>query len=573
MRAGVRVSVRSGGATAAALAFGLLWAGLAQAADAPLSNYDPSQVAARPTAPASPPLNFPAPPKGAASEDVAARFVLQGVSFDGASEVSATRLEAAWTAFRGRSVSLADLRAIGRTAEGIYARAGYPFVAILLQVQEVKDGVVHFSVVEGKITSLTVLGLNPTARRQATVMLEPLVDRAPLSLADVESAYELARQVPGLGISGTLRRGDRPGGMDLVVNAKREDPVRVYVNINDLYANAVGPWGMLVGADYFGTSRYGDDLSAQVYTSFPFGRQVLVRGSYAVGLNRWGTKATISGLWGEADPKGAAAPLQLATNIATVRTEVSQPLIERHDASLVADAALDISDQRTRVFRTAPLSYDKLRIFSASLLGEQSGPFGRWSGSLEIRQGLDFAGASHRGDASLSRATGDPQATVFKASAEAESPTVAFFSLAARGDVQLAAEPLTAPDQYAFGNLTIGRGYEPGAALGDSAVAGSVEVRIGPLHLWKVLEVQPYGFVDAGRLYTRAAPTQTLSSIGGGVRIRMPGKVQLDLVYAAPQNPLIGVPHPASEVLLNLTVSVNDVFAAIHRRIAADTKK
>jgi hemolysin activation/secretion protein len=557
-----------------ALAAGLLCTPLARAADAPLSSNDPSQLAVKPPAPPpSPPLNFPAPPRGAQSEDTTTRFVLEAVSFDGATEVPPARLAAAWAPFRGRPVSLADLRAIGRNAEGVYARSGYPFVAILLQVQEVKDGVVHFSVVEGKITNLTVLGLDPTARRQATTMLAPLVNRSPLALADVEGAYELARQIPGLSISGTLRRGDQPGGMDLVVNAKRQEAVRVYVNINDLYANAVGPWGMLVGADYYGASRYGDDLSAQVYTSFPFGRQLLVRGSYAVGLNRWGTKATLSGLWGMANPQDAAAPLELATDIATVRAEVSQPLIERHDLTLVGDLGLEVSDQRTKVFKTAPLSFDKLRIFDASLLAEQSGIFGRWSGSLELRQGLDFAGASHPGDPDLSRAAGDPQATVFKASLEAESPTVAFVSLAARGDVQLAGQPLTAPDQYAFGNLTIGRGYEPGSALGDSAIAGSVEVRIGPVHLWKFLEVQPYGFLDAGRLYARRTPTQTLTSFGGGVRIQIPGKVQLDLVYAAPQNPAIGTPHPASEVLLNVTVSVNDVFAAIHRRISADTKR
>ncbi|MFI4933478.1 MAG: ShlB/FhaC/HecB family hemolysin secretion/activation protein [Caulobacterales bacterium] len=530
-------------------------------------------MAPNPAAPISTPLGFPAPPKGAVGEDLTPRFVLQGVSFDGTTEVPPANLESAWTSYRGRSVSMADLRAIGRSAEGVYARAGYPFVAILLQVQKVSDGVVHYSVVEGKITDLTVLGLDPTARRQATTMLQPLVNRSPLSLAEVERAYLLARQIPGLGINGTLRRGDQPGGMDLVVNAVRPDLVRVYVNVNNLYANAVGPWGVLVGADYYGQSRYGDDLSAQIYTSIPFGRQVLARGSYAFGLDNSGTRVTISGLWGKANPQDTAAPLELATDVATVRTEISQPLIERHEGSLVADVALDISDQRTRVFKTAPLSFDKLRIFSASLLGETSGSFGRLSGSLEIHQGLDFAGASHAGDADLSRPNGDPQATVFKASLEAESATVGYVSLAARADMQLAGEPLTAPDQYAFGNLTIGRGYEPGAALGDSVVAGSVEVRVGPLHLGKVLQVQPFGFIDWGRLYNRGAAAQSLTSIGGGLRFQIPGKVQLDLVYAAPQDALVGQPRPSPELLLNLTVSVNDVFAAIHHRIAADTRK
>jgi hemolysin activation/secretion protein len=519
---------------------------------------------------------LPPAPKGALGEDTTPRFALQTVSFDGAKELPASRLDAAWATFRGKQVSLADLRAIGRNAEGIYAKAGYPFVAIVLQVQEVKDGVVHFSVVEGKITNLTVLGTDPTARRQATVMLAPLIDRAPLALSDVEEAYDLARLTPGLGISGALRRGDEPGGMDLVINAKRPEIVRVYVNINNLYPAAVGPWGMLVGADYYGTSKYGDDLSGQIYTSIPFGRQILARGSYAFGLDDSGTRVTISGLWGNANPRDfpGAAPLELATDIAAVRIEASQPLIELHNRTLLADVAFDISDQRTRVFRTAPLSDDKLRIFSASLLGEQSGDWGRISGSVEIHQGADIFGASRRGDPNLSRPGGDPEATVFKASLEGETPTFHYVTLAGRADFQDTGQQLTAPDQYAFGNLTIGRGYEPGTALGDRVVAGSAELRLGPFPVTKVFQLQPYAFVDSGLLFVRGSPSQSLTSVGGGVRFQVPNKVQFDLVYASPQNALTGLRRPSPEVLLNMTVGINDLFAAIHKRIAtADSKQ
>jgi hemolysin activation/secretion protein len=560
-------------------ALALSYASVAWAADPPLSSNDPSRVASPPPQTLSAPLALPHTPAPENPEDRVGRFVLERVTFDGARAVGEAKLQSAWETFQGKSVSLADLRTISRRAEAIYAASGYPFVAVRLKVQQVKEGVVHFDVIEGRISDLTVLGSNPVARRQATAMLEPLVERAPLSLADVDSAYQLARLVPGLSVAGTLRQGSQPGGMDLVVATKRDEAINVYLNVNDLYADSVGPWGVLAGADYAGQSKYGDEASVQAYTSVPVGRQVLLRGSYALGLDSAGTRLTLSGLWGQANPTGsAAAPLELATNIATVRAELAQPIVEARDANLVADVAFEASDQRTRVFSATTLSDDKLRILSASLLGEQTGELGRFSGSVELRQGLDFAGASRPGDANLSRVGGDPQATVVKLSVEAQSANFGKLSLYARSDVQYAAEPLTAPDQYAVGNLTIGRGYQPGLALADSVVAASFEARLGPFpiahHLQGgTLQGQPFVFVDSARLYDRGAAAYTLTSIGGGVRFQLAGKIETDLVVADPLNGPPGVARPSPTVLLNMTVGLNDLFSLIHRRIAAEAGK
>jgi hemolysin activation/secretion protein len=280
-------------------------AAAAQTAQTPLAPNDPSQLVKPPSPAAAKPLTLPPTPPAPGRNDSAERFVLRGAAFDGATIVSQKRLQRAWAGYLGRSVSLADLRAIGRRAEGVYARAGYPFVAVRLKVQQVEDGVVHYNVVEGRISELTVLGSNAIARRQATRTLAPLVDRTPLSLAEVNGAYALVRQIPGLSTSGTLRQGSEPGGMDLVVATKRED-FRTYANVNNLYADSVGPWGVLLGADLYGDSDYGDVASGEVYTSLPFGRQILLRGSYSRGLDVSGDRLIVSGLWGQADPAGSA---------------------------------------------------------------------------------------------------------------------------------------------------------------------------------------------------------------------------------------------------------------------------
>jgi len=560
-------------------AFGaaIIGAGAAHGQSAPLSHNDPTRVTQAPTAPAAAPLTLSQPTAAATPQDTASRFVLREVKFEGAGAVRQARLAPAWTAYRSRSVSLSDLRAIGHNAEAIYARAGFPFIAVLLKVQEVEDGVVDYDIVEGRISDLTIIGGDPAARRQATAYLGPLVNRTPLSLGDVEGAYVTARKVPGLGISGALRRGETAGGMDLVVDARREEG-RVYVNVNNLYANAVGPWGVLAGADYNGASEFGDLTSAEVYTSVPVGRQVLIRASHEQGLDSQGLNATISGLWGHANPQGDLSVLDLATDIEALRLEASQPLWERPNSTLLATLAFDGSDQRTRVMRSAVLSDDKLRTFSAGLAGEITGAFGRLDATAEVRKGADFLGASREGDANLSRVGGDPEALVFRGSLQAESAPIArLLRLDVRIDAQQADHALTEPDQYSVGNLSIGRGYQPGQALGDSALGGAFEARIGPFPFGP-LTAQPFAFYDDVRLWNHGvAPfrARTLSSVGGGVRLQVVNRFNVELTYAAPQRAPLGLGErtPSPTVLLNVTVGFGDVFAAIHRRLASGAQQ
>ncbi len=559
----------------------LVWAATAALAiAAPLAHNDPTQVL--PTTPPAPTpaLNLPTASAPLARPDKSVRLILMGVKFNGAVAVPEAGLRPAWAGMQGKSVSLADLRAIGRRAEAIYAQAGYPFVAVVLTVQEVKNGIVNYDVVEGRISDLTVLGSNLAARRQATAAFQPIVNRSPLPLGDVESAYQLAKLVPGLSISGTLRRGSEPGGMDLVIDAQRPIAWRTYVNVNNLYADPVGPWGVLVGADYLGPTEYGDQASAQVYTSTPVGRQVLLRGSYMQRLNASGTAVTISGLWGEAKPQGSLSPLAIAEDVTTLRAEVSQPLWERPDADFLIDLGLEGTDQVTKVFTNVGLSDDQLRVLDLTFSGEQRGSLGRIALSAEVRQGLDIAGASRPGEPNLSRAGGDPEATIFRVSAELDTATFEHVRIVARFDSQYSDRRLTEPDEYSVGNLTIGRGYQPGAALGDSALGGSTELRIGPFNLNKELQAEPFAFYDVVSLWNDGPPPfipfahRILSSVGGGVRFQLDGKAHMDLLCAIPLAPPLGLGErtPGATVLVNLTIGLNDAFAAIHQRLAGNAK-
>ena len=537
---------------------------------APLAPNDPTR-ALPPATSSSAPLDVHSGAATGGPQDTTARLVLRGVEFDGAKTVSRAALRSAWSGYVGKQVSLADLRTIGRRAEKIYSDAGYPFVAVVLRVQKVKDGIVHFDTVEGRISDLTVLGKDRTARRQATAALSPLVNQTPLSLADVESAYQDAKDVPGLSVSGTLRAGSEPGGMDLVVATQR-DEWRVYANANNLYAAPVGPWGVLVGVDHFGASEYGDQASLQVYTSLPVDRQILVRGSDMWRLNDSGTTVTFSALWGQAHPQGNIQLLAIAQDVVSLRADIAQPLWDRPGSKFQVDLALEGSNQKTDVFSNIRLSEDRLRDVSLTFDGEQKGAFGRIAISGEIHKNIDIIDASTTSSPDLSRVGADPEAAIFRSSVEGETPTFEHVRFDIRAEGQYTDQPLTIPDQYSAGNLTIGRGYQPGAALGDRAIGGSAEIRVGPFDVAHKVQLEPFVFADVLDLWNIGyAPFEhrQLTSLGGGVRFQLNGKAHLDLLCAVPQDAPLGIGDrtPSPMVLMNLTVSVSDAFQAIHDKL------
>jgi hemolysin activation/secretion protein len=558
----------------AALLFGLPSVAFAQGASQPLSpTIDPSR-ALPPAAPAAqtpiaPPT--PAVPTAPPAADTTARFTLVDVRFDGAGALSDSQLEPAWASYRGKPVSLFDLRDIARKAEQIYADDGYPFVVIVVPPQAVSGGMVHLSVVEGHISNLTVLSKDPTARRQATAAFSPLVDKAPLSLGDVDDAYQRARDVPGLAVSGALRRGDEPGGMDLVVQTQRDD-WRAYANVNNYYPDATGPWGVLLGLDYFGHSAWGDVTSGQFYSSVDGGQQYVLRLSHDRRLNASGTDLSLETLFAWANPQGAIAPLDIAENVDLGRIAVSQPLVRSSEFRLDGSVAFEVNDQDSLVFKSTGLTRDRLQEFSATLTGVWKP---KWGGDATLaltgQKGVDIWDASQPGDPDLSRPGADPEAFVGQLHFSGETPPVLDVSLYGHVEGQVADHALTAPDEYAIGNLTIGRGYEPGAAFGDSAIAYSGEVRLGPFTAFnKKFQAQPFAFYDAARLWvlTPGAHLATdIASYGGGVRFDLPGLVHVELAYAVPlKAPFPGLGVPDNRFLVNVTVGLNQAYQYLFQR-------
>ena len=132
-----------------------------------------------------------------------------------------------------------------------------------------------------------------------------------------------------------------------------------------------------------------------------------------------------------------------------------------------------------------------------------------------------------------------------------------------------------APEEFAWGELTLGRGFQPGALTGDRVLGDSLEARGDGWRIPYGVRAQPFAFVDVARVWNvdpYGVPDRTVSSFGGGVRFDLVTRARLDVTYAAPQQAAqgIGDKRPAAMVLVNLTVgldpAVDFVRGAVFRR-------
>ncbi|SNS06930.1 hypothetical protein SAMN06295912_101144 [Sphingomonas laterariae] len=279
--------------------------------------------------------------------------------------------------------------------------------------------------------------------------------------------------------------------------------------------------------------------------------------------------ARFTNAWSKPD-LGDPANGRIKSETMVAGLELGYPVLRRQDANVRAALGFEYIDQNVRFGRSGgfvPLTRDHLRVLYgridfdmidrsslASLAGYSAGePQWRFAGSLEYRFGLDIFDASNgcgarpylrcfiNGAVPPSRVEADPTAALVRFSGIGEYrpiPKLAF-TLAPRA--QYTRSALLSYEEFSGGNYTVGRGYDPGAVIGDTGIGFQAEVRAGRMapNARDDLAFQPFIFFDKAWVWNRNQPVQPLvsdpqelSSIGGGVRLVYGDRARLDMTLA-----------------------------------------
>ena len=518
----------------------------ATAQQASQPGYDPVQTekrferqqsdhapAGRPRIPTAP---FARPEGRASTKPI---FLLRGVSIVGATAIQGDRLATAYQPYLGKNVSEADLTAMAAAVSEIYRAAGYHLSRAIIPPQDVAAGRLRLQVIEGGIVEVALKG-EGAEQFGVRPMLDRVVAERPSQLATLERQLLLINGRPGVHIddTGLEEIGTASGRFRLVVYLKVWH-VFTSFGVDNLGSSSVGPWQSYATAAFNSYLAPGDSLVLNLSTTPADPRQLAFgRLAYEVPVGTDGARVGASGFYSEVWPGDIRHLINDNTKTESFEVHGSVVPLQSQRQALTLTAGLGFSNvTENDVF--GPVYADHIRTLSLTSDYRLQDNFGGNNYlTLNLRQGLDLLGASHRDDDLLSRdgASGKFSALNFWFTRYQQLSEAWSVKIASAG--QWASGPLFTSQQFYLGGVAFGRGYGSAEISGDNGIAGSIELRFDQRLNWQYFSgYQLYGFVDSGAAWNDGftiGDGLALTSAGAGVRFFLLDGLQADIGVAAP---------------------------------------
>ncbi len=493
------------------------------------------------------------------------KFTLQGAQFAGLERVPGLSLDEAFASYLGREVPVAALCDIRARANVILRRAGY-LATVEIPEQSLAGGLPQFQVVFGRITALRVRGSAGPSERLVERTLQRLTQGDVFNTREAERYLLLADDLPGLDVRLSLRPavGGEPGDLagEIAVLSQRGS---LDLNVQNYGSDAIGRFGGLLRGELYNLTGMGDRTYLTVFSTLEFVEQQTVQVGHDFRVGTEGLRLGGQFTFSTSKPDLNLPGFSLRSETIFASVFASYPLLRSRTASAYLDGGFDYADQNVEI-NGLPLTRDRIRMLFARLSGDvtdrgsiqrvggysQYEPRVRVRYLIEARQGLDvfsanpdcrpnLAGCLLPGLTPPSRIEGNPTPFVLRFDTGVEYRPVPDFTVALRVSGQVTGDALPAFEEYAGGSFSIGRGYDPGAVLGDRGIGSTFEMRYGSLAPAgpAALAVQPYVFTDIVRVWNedpslRGFNPDRLWSAGGGLRAAWGARMQGDIALAVP---------------------------------------
>ena len=452
---------------------------------------------------------------------------------------------------------------------GALAQAGFVARA-QIPAQELQDGTLRLIVIAGRISEMRVHGSVGRFDKILSRRLALIQALNPFNTGQAVHLLLLANDIPGLKVQLALRNaGGAPGDLIGDVTVQSQSAV-VLVNFQNYGSPQLGRENGTIQSEIYGLTGLADrtDITLSNTLDWREIHSAQIRHDMAIGNS--GLRAGLSVNLAQSEPAIPNLDLQSRSFIGGV--DVSDPLVRTLDTMVTATVGAEILNQATRLLghgSVVPYTHDKTRIAFARIDGSyvrrggDGRPLFHLGGYVLVRQGVDMLHATQTNESvggfHPSRAEGDAQATVIRGELSAQWLPTSRLTIDAKLFGQYANNPLLNLEQFSIGNLTYGRGYDPGANGGDRAIAARIEPRFALGSIGDAA-VDVSGFYDVVRIWNLestagAEAKRTFMSAGGSLRAIWAGKFALEVGYAKPFDKVLtsDVALPHSRVLVSLT--------------------
>jgi hemolysin activation/secretion protein len=467
--------------------------------------------------------------------------VVRELRVTGSTVFSDAELAAVTAPYTGRPLGAEELEQLRQRLTRLYVDAGYLNSGALLPDQDVRDGVVHYQIVEGRLAEIDVTG----NRWFRDGYLRSRILRGahePLDVADLEQEIQLLQQDPRIRrVDAALLPGERPGEARLRASFEEELPFFASLEFSNHDSPSVGDYRLQLDLAHRNLTGWGDTL--RLMGAWTDGLWETEAG-YEIPVTPWDTTLGAWFRWGTSDVvERPFDELDISSRARTIGIEVRQPvwrtLRNWLDLGLMAESRKSQTYLLGERFPFEEGTEDG-RVVVSVLRLRQDWVYRDLQQAVAARSqlsiGLDVLGATDDDCAfDLLGACTTPAGT-----SKSEIPDAHFVSWLGqfqwvrrfdrwwgveavfRTDVQLASQPLFSLEQFSVGGFQSVRGYREHTLVRDNGLVSSLELRIP---LWRDaawgFDVALAPFCDVGRSWNTnrgEASPRTLASVGVGLR-------------------------------------------------------
>ena len=479
---------------------------------------------------------------------------VKGFRFKGNSVFRAKALEKALASFVNRKVTSAELEQARQDLTLLYVNAGYINSGALLEDQDFTDGIVVFTLVEGRLTDIKVEGnwwlrswwLRNAIRHSAGT---------PLNMKTLKQGLELLRQDPNIRqINAELMPGGKPGESMLDLKVKEKQPFRFSMEFSNRRPPSVGSEIVELNASMLNLTGHSDPIvfryglahsASETMDQWEWSGADNLEGSYQFPITPWKTTLEVHASRNDSSViEEAFQALNITSRFSQFGATLRQPLYETLNNLFAVSATADSRKNDTfllnRRFSLSPGAIngetkDFVLRFALEYVNRTEQHVMALRSTFNI--GLDAFGATQRPTVSVGSGS---QGTL-------KLPDGEFFSWLGQGqfvqrlfntdnlailrvNAYLSDNPLLSLEQFSIGGMQSVRGYRENELLRDNGIFGSLEFH---LPLWRhkdksaIFTLAPFFDIGTGwdnAIYTGPPPKggpnrrkDTLASVGVGV--------------------------------------------------------
>ncbi|WP_148059264.1 ShlB/FhaC/HecB family hemolysin secretion/activation protein [Sinobacterium caligoides] len=166
-----------------------------------------------------------------------------------------------------RGLSYYDIEDVAALVTQFYRSNGLFLAKAYIPAQDVQNGVVKLGIMEGVLGELSVTGNQSYSEER---LKQPLIDQVGLLVndKDIEEAFYLLNDYPGLSIYGGFEAGSRPSETKLNINVREEQKWQLAIRADNHGSTFTGDNRLYAVADLYNLTGNGDELSIGYLKSF-----------------------------------------------------------------------------------------------------------------------------------------------------------------------------------------------------------------------------------------------------------------------------------------------------------------